>query len=261
MTDLRLRHTLPSDWDSYWQEYELPDYVNYTPRIVATIQRRVDLYGCRVLEIGAGTGGNSSTIASLGGAVTALDFSMAALRRCRRTANRVSINLFLVQADARSLPFESGTFDLVFHQGFLEHFSDPRSIVREQRRILKSRGYILVDVPQRFNLYTVHKRRLMRADCWPYGGWEREFSLRELQTLLCAEGFQVRSAYGRGYYPRPLRMLRNLYKMEQKLLGRKVLPYGVWHTYEALWHRFEESYLGCNSLQCVGVLAQLREDK
>ena len=60
-----------------------------------------------------------------------------------------------------------------------------------------------------------HKKRLIRAGRWPYGGWEREFSLRELSRLLQDTGFKVLDAYGRGYFPRPLAMLRNLGHIEK----------------------------------------------
>jgi len=251
-----MQQTTSPNWDAYWRHYEAPDYINYIPQITETIRAHVDLCGCRVLEIGAGTGGNSSTLASLGAVVTALDFSALALQRTVTTASKTGVNLVVVQGDARCLPFESGAFDLVFHQGFLEHFTDPASLVREQRRVLCTGGYILVDVPQRYNWYTLHKRRLIRTERWPYGGWEREFSLGELRTLLEVEGFRVIDAYGRGYYPRPLAMLRNLARIETKLLKRKVLPGKLWQRYDAWWRRFERTRFGCYVLQCVGVLAR-----
>ena len=260
MSNSHIRETRRAGWDAYWQHYEALDYVNYTPQMIETIQAHVNLHGCRILEIGAGTGGNSSTLASLGAVVTALDLSAPALQRTATTASRASVKLVLVQSDARYLPFESGAFDLIFHQGFLEHFTDPASLVREQRRVLRTSGYILVDVPQRYNWYTVHKHRLIRAGRWPYGGWEREFSLGELRTLLEAQGFRIIDAYGRGYYPRPLEMLRNLGKVETKLLKRRVLPDSVWKQYDAWWRRFERTRLGCYVLQCVGVLAQAMAD-
>lgn len=244
------------EWEAYWQCYEKPGYVNYTPQLIETIKRHVDLRGYRALEIGSGTGGNSSLLAALGVVVVALDYSMPALRRTNATAAAAGLKLALAQADAYSLPFESGSFDLLFQQGFLEHFSEPATLLREQRRVLRDGGYILIDVPQRYNLYTIHKRLLIRAGRWPYGGWEREFSLGELSALLQAEGFQIIDAYGRGYFPRPFEMVRNLEKAEIRLLKRRVLPVRFWRYYDTLWRRFERTRLGCYALQCIGVLAK-----
>jgi SAM-dependent methyltransferase len=248
--------TTSENWETYWQHHEAVDYVNYTAQLLVTLQSHTCLLGANVLEVGSGTGGNASELASLGAKVTTLDFAPTALRRTLATARNMGVSLLVVQADGRNLPFASGTYDVVFHQGFLEHFTDPASFIREQRRVLRDGGFLLVDVPQRYNWYTIYKHHLIRAGRWPYGGWEREFSLRELTTLLHDNGFRFVDAYGRGYYPRPLEMLRNLGKIEKKLLKRHAPPSHIWRWYDASWRRFERTLLGCNVLQCVGVLAQ-----
>jgi SAM-dependent methyltransferase len=248
--------TTRADWDAYWQHFEAKEYVNYIPQVIETIEAHVELAGCQVLEIGAGTGGSSSILASLGARVVTLDFSMPALERTTATADGTGVSLERVQGDAWYLPFASRSFDLVFHQGFLEHFEDPSRLLAEQKRVLRKGGYLLVDVPQRYNWYTVHKRRMMRKGEWPYGGWEREFSLGELRTLVEAVGFRALDAYGRGYYPRFLAMLRELAKIETKVLKRQVLPRAVWELYDRGWQRFERTGLGCYTLQSIGLLAQ-----
>ncbi len=229
--------------------------MQYSPRLIETIRRHMLLEGSQVLEVGVGTGGNSATLAKMGARVTAIDFANSALARTRASSVSIGVDVNLVHGDTLNLPFRSGQFDLVFHQGLLEHFVDPVAVVREQKRVLRRGGFVLVDVPQRFNLYTLHKRRLMRSGRWPYGGWEREFSFRELTNLLSSIGLQIVAVYGRGYYPRPLEMVRNLQKVETKILRRKVLRTSVWKAYDQFWRRFEESNLGCNLMQCIGVLA------
>jgi len=62
-----------------------------------------------------------------------------------------------VCADACRMPFREGAFDLVFHQGLMEHFRDPAPLLRENARVLKRGGHLLVDVPQRFHVYTLAK--------------------------------------------------------------------------------------------------------
>lgn len=243
-------------WDIYWRDYEKPDYINYTPQLLDTIQTHVDLSQSRILEIGVGTGGNSSLLAQRGGQVVVLDFSAVALARAQRTAQQLDVQLLSVLADARHLPFAPESFDLVFHQGFLEHFHDPVPLVREQHRVLRKGGYLLVDVPQRYNLYTLYKRHLMKQGKWPYGGWEREFSYSELCNLLKANGFSILVAYGRGYFPRPLEMMHNLPNAEMKVLHRHIIPEQWWNPYREFWDRFERSRFGVNLLQSVGVLAR-----
>lgn len=252
--------TTSKDWELYWQHYEAADYVNYTPQLLTSLQRNIPLAGANVLEIGSGTGGNASKLAELGARVTTLDFAPAALERTRVTGHKAGVELSMVRADARHLPFGSETFDLIYHQGFLEHFTDPAVFLKEQRRILNDKGHLLIDVPQLFNWYTVYKHCLIRAGRWPYGGWERQFSLRELTALLRSTGFRPIDAYGRGYFPRPFEMVRNLSRIEQKLIGHSRSPSSLWRVYDAGWEWFERTWLGCNTLQCVGILAQKRAE-
>lgn len=253
-----MKETLKESWDTYWMEHQQTGYINYTPELIQTITCLLDVRGERILEIGVGTGGNSSTLAKLGAEVYVLDFSRRALQISMSTAGRLGVHFHFVECDARHLPFETGSFDLVFHQGFLEHFSEPGPLVSEQRRVLKDGGYLLVDVPQKYSFFTIRKHWLMRLNRWEYGGWETEFSYTALCRLLQSLGFKVVAAYGRGYYPRLFHMLRHLYKAEAKLIGRCFLPEWIWERYRAFWLWFERSALGLHTLQCLGVVGQKR---
>ncbi len=243
-------------WDAYWRDYEADGYVNEVPRMIEALEAHIPLKGCRVLEVGSGTGGTARALAMRGAQVTALDFSSAAIARSHVSALQAGQAVACVQGDARAMPFEPAAFDLIFHQGFLEHFHDPTPIVIEQRRVLNRGGWILVDVPQRYNLYTIYKHHLMRRGQWPYGGWEREFSFGELCTLLECNGFEVVASYGRGYFPRAFEMLHNLPKAEQKLLGTQLLPAQAWDPWRDAWQKFEQTSWAARTMQSVGVLAR-----
>ena len=101
----------------------------------------------------------------------------------------------LVMGDARACPFKDGTFDIVFHQGLLEHFPSPYTLLRENYRILKKNGLLVVDVPQTFHPYTIMKHILILLGVW-FGGWERQFTFVSLSKLLGRTGFQPVRAYG-----------------------------------------------------------------
>lgn len=116
----------------------------------------------------------------------------------------------LVGGDAFELPFQDGTFDVVFHQGLLEHFREPQAtnLLKENVRVLKPGGLLLVDVPQRYHIYTVIKHTLILLNAW-FAGWEREFSVRELENKLRELGLSPVRSYGEWMYPSLLyRMLR-----------------------------------------------------
>ena len=242
-------------WDVYWQELQKSGYVNYTPELLRALEAVTNLPGQRVLEIGGGTGGNSSLLARKGAEVYVLDFSPTALSIAAQTAEQAGVRFRLLEADARHIPFPDGFFDLIFHQGFLEHFRHPLPLLLEQRRVLREGGYLLVDVPQTFNLFTVKKHLLMAMDRWEYG-WEREFSYGSLCQLLIEAGFEVVEAYGRGYYPRPFHMLRHLRKIEERLGRSGLLPGRFWECYESPWRRFEAGRAALYLLQCIGVVGR-----
>jgi SAM-dependent methyltransferase len=149
--------------------------------------------GKRILEVGAGTGRDGLRMQELGGDVSLLDYSEESLRLIRLLTSREQVKL--VMGDARDCPFETATFDVVFHQGLLEHFPSPFALLRENHRILKKNGLLIVDVPQTYHVYTVIKHILISLGVW-FGGWERQFTLRSLSRLLQALGFDPICAYG-----------------------------------------------------------------
>lgn len=144
----------------------------------------------RILEVGCGTAIDSLY---LGGKVEAnlyaSDLTVQALRVAQKIQEGFSASVKLLAADLLSLPFDTGTFDLVFSQGVLEHFCDPTEAVKEQARVTKQGGFVIIDVPQTWNPYTLYKKyRLWRGD-WPYG-WETQYALPALKRLAENQGLR-----------------------------------------------------------------------
>ena len=92
-----------------------------------------------------------------GATAVVLDYSPASLEVVRSLARRHGVAVHLVQADALAMPCREGTFQVVFHQGLLEHFRDRRPLLVENARVVKPGGRVVVDVPQNWHLYTVMK--------------------------------------------------------------------------------------------------------
>jgi ubiquinone/menaquinone biosynthesis C-methylase UbiE len=128
-----------------------------------------------------------------GGNVYLLDYSRESLRLVRSYMKYDEVKFIL--ADARQCPFKDNSFDIVFHQGLLEHFSSPFCLLYENYRILKKNGLLLVDVPQTFHIYTILKQILIFFGLW-FGGWERQFTLMSLSKLLRKFGFEPIYYYG-----------------------------------------------------------------
>lgn len=56
--------------------------------------------------------------------------------------------------DARNLPFEDSTFDLVYSLGVVEHFSGTEKAISEQGRVTRKNGYVIATCP-RLSIYTL----------------------------------------------------------------------------------------------------------
>ncbi len=184
-------------------------------RVAERLARAVPVEGLRVLEVGAGSGRDGIVLAERGARVVSLDYSLPSLRLIKAQASGTGPPAVCC-GDAFALPFADDTFDIVFHQGLLEHFRNPDDLVAENARVLKPGGYLLVDVPQRWHYYTVIKHLLIALRLW-FAGWEREFSVGELEGMLRRHSFSIVSRYGEWFNP----------PMWYRMLRRGLAPVGV----------------------------------
>jgi ubiquinone/menaquinone biosynthesis C-methylase UbiE len=172
-----------NNWETFWQKKEnFHEYYSNTDRVLRNLTALMDLKGKKVLEIGAGTGRDSLNLVKYGAEVYQLDYAENALRLMKDVADESGLPVHLIGGNAFRLPFRDQSFDVVFHQGLLEHFREPTAtnLLKENARIVKSGGLLLVDVPQRYHPYTVMKHVLIALNLW-FAGWEREFSIGELE--------------------------------------------------------------------------------
>jgi ubiquinone/menaquinone biosynthesis C-methylase UbiE len=153
-------------------------------------ERLAELDRATILEVGFGKGNEIVQLAKAGALCFGLDFSESAILLLKERARREHLDIEVVGGDARRLPFQSNSFDLVFSQGVLEHFTAPNVVLQEQLRVLKKGGVLVVEVPNKWTLYTIYKKILMSIGRWP-PGWETQYSPRELESLLEQNGFHV----------------------------------------------------------------------
>ncbi|MEO0141960.1 MAG: class I SAM-dependent methyltransferase [candidate division WOR-3 bacterium] len=203
-------------WDKFWAGRRLEEIYPPVTDIVVELKGITEISNKRILETGAGTGRDGIRLSQEGADVYLLDYSWESLmlindylKKNQKLKHKVS----LIMADALQTPFKEKTFDVVFHQGLLEHFPSPTPLLKENKRILKDNGILLVDVPQTFHIYTILKQILMFIGEW-FGGWERQFTINSLKRLLRGQNFEPIHFYGD--WSRP----GIFYKILRQILGR-----------------------------------------
>src|SRR5262249_36234022 len=143
------RETTPEHWQRFWTDGRpLHEVYSNQGRLVEQALAEGELAGRRVPEVGPGTGRDTMGLVRRGAHGYVLDYTFGSLRLMQQHAASLGVPLALVCADARQLPFREGSFALVFHQGLLEHFRDPASILVENARVLEPDATLIVDVPQ-----------------------------------------------------------------------------------------------------------------
>jgi ubiquinone/menaquinone biosynthesis C-methylase UbiE len=180
-------------WDEFWAGKDPASIYPPVTNIVRELRSCTSVHNKKILEVGAGTARDSIALSAQGADVFILDYSKESLRLARASVTDHQVTL--LRADACYCPIKNSYFDIVFHQGLLEHFPSPYALLRENYRVLKKDGLLVVDVPQTFHLYTLIKNSLMLVNMW-FAGWERQFTANSLGRLLRQTGFQPVHYYG-----------------------------------------------------------------
>jgi len=159
-----------------------------------------DVKGKVLLDLGCGDGTYSIAAFQRGARVTGLDISDAMLDSAQHRAAACGASVEWRQASAESLPYDSGTFDVVLAVTILCFVRHPLQVVQEVSRVLRPGGLFVIGELGRFSFWAVSRRvrgwlgssRWRDAHFWTVG---------ELQQLLQQGGFQVGTARGCVYYP------------------------------------------------------------
>lgn len=107
--------------------------------------------GKRILEVGCGCGEASVYFAKHGGGdVTATDLSPGMVELAEKVAEYHQVTINGVVCSADNLPFEDGSFDIVYAANVLHHV-DIESTLKEVKRVLKKDGSFVCWDPIKYN--------------------------------------------------------------------------------------------------------------
>jgi len=106
----------------------------------------------QLLGLACGGGQQMPVFAALGADCTVLDYSQRQLDRDREVAAREGYHINIVRADmTKWLPFEDGSFDVVFHPVSNCYIEDVYPVWRECFRVLRPGGILLSGLDNGFN--------------------------------------------------------------------------------------------------------------
>lgn len=179
------------------------DKLRYLPKLVDFSGYQ----GKRLLEVGCGIGTDLVRFARGGAQVVGVDFSSTALDLAKKNADCSEVSVELHLANGEDLPFDDGSFDLVYGHGVLQYTADPEKMVTECRRVLVPDGEAIFMVYNRISwlnaLSKLMKVPLEHEDAPVL----RKFSIGEFRRLLIGfasarivpERFPVRSRLHGGW--------------------------------------------------------------
>ncbi|GJM17014.1 MAG: hypothetical protein DHS20C13_23410 [Thermodesulfobacteriota bacterium] len=110
------------------------------------------------------------------------------------TENAKQSGTIALIGDARKLPYDDNTFDLVYSLGVIEHFPETHLAVAEHARVAKKGGYVLVTTPHlsvftplRYMFYLINDRK--------FGSFEeirgRNIKLNEMKRYFTQSGLNI----------------------------------------------------------------------
>jgi SAM-dependent methyltransferase len=147
----------------------------------------------RAVDVGAAGGGNTRVLMEEGWEATATDLSDTGVALAGERGVKA------VRADARELPFASGSVDLVTAFDVLEHIREDHLVTEEIARVLAPGGRTMIAVPCDMALWSAHDDAV---------GHVRRYHRRSLASVVEKAGLRVERMWSWNVLLRPLVALR-----------------------------------------------------
>lgn len=146
----------------------------------------------QLLEVGCGGGILLEEFTEMGFTVTGVDPSVSSLVTAVEHSMKRNLNIRFVKGSGESLPFQTGTFDVVLCCDVLEHVRDLPKVISEISRVLKKDGILVYDTFNRNIFSKIGVVKIMQD--WKRWSimppdlhvWEMFIKPKEMKALLKA---------------------------------------------------------------------------
>jgi len=119
--------------------------------------------------------------------ICGIDISMGMLKKCKKKFGE-KLELSLLRCCAEDLPFDDNSFDIVFHVGGINFFSDKQQAINEMIRVAKENSKLLIADETNDLIEKQYKRRIFTKKYFR----DKTIDLNEIpRTLLTAQAYSV----------------------------------------------------------------------
>jgi SAM-dependent methyltransferase len=143
-----------------------------------------------ILDFGCGRGRHVALLSQLGGKIVGIDVRSHAFWR------KIPNAYFVLASDKELLCIKDNTFDIFIAIQLLEYLEDDNRALGEIFRILKDGGCLLIQVPNKTNLYTLLRGKTIVPEI----NLKKYYEIYEIENLLKSSGFVIERLWTEKFY-------------------------------------------------------------
>jgi ubiquinone/menaquinone biosynthesis C-methylase UbiE len=152
----------------------------------------------RLLEGGVGTGRFATWLSKKGFKVIGIDLSREMLKKVKEKKMLLNVDVGLVLADIRFLPFRNNLFDGCICINVMDHFSDRDAFFNQVQEVVKPQGDFVFNFSNSQSPYlpiaavvNLREHALFKSNIFT-----RWLTLKEVSSSLLAANFNIKSVRG-----------------------------------------------------------------